>query len=162
MRRLSWLSWGLAVLLALVISWQQRQPEVSQRVTALVPAPELALWLPSRVAASVASPPQAVPLPPVMPQPAAIPAPVVAAKPAGCARLGIFPDADWASQVGQLLLPEAERKEGLGWVVRAYPGQRYYVVFTGLDVDALAQRLVARKALLRRRVTATAHPESCS
>lgn len=178
MKRLAWMSWVLAMLLALLIIWQQRQSHASRHVTVSVPAPELALWAPPRPAMAAQASADVVSEPSAALAPSALPAPmqaplakatpsaateaVMPAKPGACARLGIFPDADWAAQVGQLLLPKSEQKGGLTWVVRAYPGQRYYVVFSGLDADALAQRLTARKALLRRRVTASAHPEGCS
>lgn len=160
MRRLAWMSWLLAVLLALVIGWQSRQPVMPNVATAHVPVPELVLWGRAQpgLPASVALAPEPLPAPPVtVSAPAA-----VLARPGACARLGIFPSADWATDVGRLLLPEAEQQGGLGWSVKAYSGQRYYVVFTGLDADALAQRLASRKALLRRRVTASARPEGCA
>lgn len=158
MKRLAILLWGLAGVLALTIGWQGRAHQ-ERGVSAQVPAPELLLWRPASVPAPVVAAVPASETPVAAPTPPILPA-VIPPQPAACTRLGIFPDADWAAQVGLALLPKAEQGAA-SWVVKAYPRQRYYVVFTGLDAAALSARLEAHKAQLRRRVSASAQPEPC-
>lgn len=165
MKRLAFLLWGLAVLLALVIIWQARPASPDRGASAQVSAPELLLWHPPLPAVAPAAPPAVSVAEPVaaLSEPvAAVAAPAAAPVPAAtaCARLGIFPDADWAGQVGLALLPKSEPGEA-SWAVRAYPRHRYYVIFSGLDPAALALRLEAHRAQLRQRVSASAHPEPC-
>lgn len=159
MRALVVFIWSLAVVLMLVIVWSwQSASTVPARAA---PAAPLELWRPPEQ--------QAQPVPGAAVPPGALPGAAVLAPAAGltvppkagCSRLGLFPDAGWAESVARRLdlpVPAGNQSE---WHLQAVGERGYYLVLPGVSGDALAARLLERRAELGRLVSRTVRPEPC-
>lgn len=81
--------------------------------------------------------------------------------PGSCSRLGLFPDANWATRVVGLLLP-GEAQPGVRWRILPVKGKGYYLVVRGLSVEVLSARLESRRQALGGLVSTWVRPESCA
>lgn len=88
-------------------------------------------------------------------------APALRVVPGTCSRLGLFPDANWATRVVGLLLP-GEVPSGVRWRILPVQGKGYYLVVRGLSVEALSERLESRRPTLGKLVSTSVRPESCA